>query len=277
MKKKRAAAVQPDDDDDDDDDDDGVVVPKGGGGSSGGRDDGSSSSKSPRIKKQPRKTSASTDDPLCVASSTSVAAADDPATTNVCALIETAYCNVDGYGIARDAKRQQREAGVFHDGIQFGEVRVESFLTALGWLSPQPGESFVDLGSGTGKAVLTAAAAYPLAAADGVELLRPLHDAGAAALERCRSSLRTPNVNLTCADALEYPWSTYDLVFVTLTCFTDEMVERVRATASKLRKGARLLVTSRPLDNAGLRLIRREKLPYGGKHGMMSYLAYERV
>ena len=193
------------------------------------------------------------------------------------ALVEAAYRSIDGYGIARDAKRQQREAGVFHDGIQFGEVRVESFLTALAWLNPQPGESFVDLGSGTGKAVLTAAAAHSLAAADGVELLRPLHDAGMVALERCRSSLRAASVNLSCGDALDFPWSTYDLVFVTLTCFTDEMVERVRLAAPKLRKGARLLVTSRPLEHAALRLIRREKLPYGGTHGMMSYLAYERV
>ena len=195
----------------------------------------------------------------------------------VSALIETAYRSIDGYGIARDAKRQQRESGVFHDGIQFGEVRVESFLTALAWLMPQPGETFIDLGSGTGKAVLTAAAFYPLGSAKGVELLRPLHDAGVVALERCRSSLRSASVSLACGDALEFPWSTYDLVFVTLTCFTDEMVERVRVTAARLRKGARLLVTSRPLESEALRLIRREKLPYGEKHGMMSYLAYERV
>ena len=84
-----------------------------------------------------------------------------------------AYTNIDGYGIARDAKRQQREEGVFLDGIQFGEVRPESFLTALGWCDPQPGESFIDLGSGTGKAVLTAAAAYKLKSCAGVELLRP--------------------------------------------------------------------------------------------------------
>lgn len=195
------------------------------------------------------------------------------------ASVHRAYANIDGYGIARDAKRQQREEGVFLDGIQFGEVRPESFLTALGWCDPQPGESFIDLGSGTGKAVLTAAAAYKLKSCAGVELLRPLHDAGVLALERCRGTLRTVDVHLECSDALAFPWNRgdYSLVFVSLTCFTDEMVEQIREGASKLPKGARLLVTSRPLDNSALRLIRRDKLPYGARGGMMSFLAYERI
>ena len=66
------------------------------------------------------------------------------------ASVHRAYANIDGYGIA-ETKEQQREEGVFLDGIQFGEVRPESFLTALGWCDPQPGESFIDLGAARGR------------------------------------------------------------------------------------------------------------------------------
>ena len=47
-------------------------------------------------------------------------------------------------------KWQQRERGVFIEGIQYGEVDPAAFARALAWVDPREGESFVDLGSGTG-------------------------------------------------------------------------------------------------------------------------------
>ena len=82
-------------------------------------------------------------------------------------------------------------------------------------------------------------------------------------------------MRLRCADALEFPWTSHDLVFVSLTCFTEEMVARVAARAEELTIGARIIVTSRPLESACLRLLRRERLCYG--KGMMTFIAYERV
>jgi len=70
--------------------------------------------------------------------------------SSVVAAIDAAYMCVDGYQIARDEKRRQREAGVFIEGLQYGEVKASAFATALSWCQPQPGESFIDLGSGTG-------------------------------------------------------------------------------------------------------------------------------
>ena len=101
------------------------------------------------------------------------------------AHVDAAYDAVDGYAIARVEKKRQRDAGEMLDGIQYGEVSTSAFAEALAWMNPNPGESFIDLGSGTGKAVLTAAAAYSLASATGVQILRPLHDAAVSALGRC--------------------------------------------------------------------------------------------
>ena len=196
------------------------------------------------------------------------------------AIVTSAYVAIDGYDIARTAKRQQREAGIYIDGIQYGEVNPEAFATALSWCAPRAGETFVDLGSGSGKAVLTAALLHPLASATGIEILEPLHKAAMRAHEAVLAAdaraLRTPEVRFECGDALSHPWTDCDLVFVSLTCFTDEMVERVAADAQRLRSGSRLLCTSRALETgSALRLLRREPIKYG--RGMLTFLAYERV
>lgn len=188
--------------------------------------------------------------------------------------IDAAYADIDGYGIARAEKRRQRDNGIFETGIQYGEISSSAFATALEWCSPKSGETFIDLGSGTGKAVLTAAAHTAFASATGVEILRPLHDAALIALKNC-PPLKSKDVHFVCADALDYSWTECDLIFVSLTCFADEQVARIASGVDKLAKGARLLVTSRALESSGLRLLKRESLPYG--KGRMTFLAYERI
>ena len=54
-------------------------------------------------------------------------------------------------------------------------LREDGFLAALQWCDPRPGETFIDLGSGTGKAVLAAAATIALESAIGVRIVRELH------------------------------------------------------------------------------------------------------
>lgn len=192
-------------------------------------------------------------------------------------LVARIYAAIDGYGIARESKKRQRAEGVFLDGIQYGEVREDGFLAALQWCDPRPGETFIDLGSGTGKAVLAAAATIALKSATGVEIVRELHEAALKAAGQCQSigGLPTSEVRFHCTDALAFAWQEHDLVFCSLTCFTEEQAEVVRRGAEQLHKGARLLVTSRTLDSPLLRLLKRQDVPYG--KGRMTFLAYERV
>ena len=243
------------------------------------------------------------------ARSTSAAPGEEEALRAVCA----AYDGVDGYRIAREEKGRQRSSGLFIEGLQYGEVDAAAFAYALTWVAPRdgdaatkrarpdpskerasaagkaattaapgeaattaPGRHFIDLGSGVGKAVLTAAATGGFASATGVELLRPLHEAALAARARCDpAALRGTAVHFECGDALTYAWGSLDVVFVSLTCFTDEQVARVAEGAANLSAGARLLVTSRPLHTPALRLLRREKIAYG--KGTLTFIAYERV
>ena len=90
----------------------------------------------------------------------------------------------------------QRAAGVFRDGIQYGEVSAASFARCLEWVTPVAGEVFYDLGSGTGKAVLTAAALHPLAATCGIEIQPRLHEAALAA-RRAFEAIEGASLTLT--------------------------------------------------------------------------------
>lgn len=193
--------------------------------------------------------------------------------------IATAYADVDGYGVAREAKRRQREEGLYLEGLQYGEIDPSAFARALDWVAPRDGEDFWDLGSGTGKAALTAAVLFPFGHVRGVEILEPLH----AAAERARaalpaSALRSRELSLLCGDAFAQPWTeNAGIVFCTLTCLTDETIAELESACERLPRGARLIVTTRELRGAAascMRLHRREKLPYG--KGSLLFLAYER-
>jgi len=63
---------------------------------------------------------------------------------------------------------------------------------------------FLDIGSGMGRAVLTAAAEYPFARVIGVELCRELHEVAQRNLATTRRRLRCRDVELVCADVRDY-------------------------------------------------------------------------
>ena len=191
--------------------------------------------------------------------------------------VTAAFAHVDGYSVARDTKRQQREQGVYLEGIQYGEIDPAAFARALDWVKPREGENFCDLGSGTGKAVLTAAALHNFGCATGVELLAPLHKAAKRAHAALpAAAIRAAEVRLLCGDAFAHPWTEdAGVVFCTLTCLTDEAIASLERDCERLPRGARLLVTTRELQCGCMRLLRREKLTYG--KGSLLFLAYERT
>ncbi|CAM9865234.1 unnamed protein product [Ectocarpus sp. 12 AP-2014] len=89
---------------------------------------------------------------------------------------------------------EYRRSFVDHDtrSLTYGEVDVPDFLSILDLVKPQ-NEVFVDLGSGTGKAVLTAACGFPeLLKCRGIELVQGLADAAADHLQTAKTFLATP-------------------------------------------------------------------------------------
>ena len=63
-------------------------------------------------------------------------------------------------------------------------------MSVLEAVQPKLGEKFVDIGSGTGKAVLLAAALHPLRSCVGIEIVEPLHAVAVRAKEAFFQKLR---------------------------------------------------------------------------------------
>ena len=88
----------------------------------------------------------------------------------------------------RTRRRGGREVGKAKEE-RVGEVASDGFAEILALAEPQPGEAFIDLGSGSGKAVVLAAALHPFSKAVGVEFVRALHLASSRIVAAFRDAL----------------------------------------------------------------------------------------
>ncbi len=93
-------------------------------------------------------------------------------------LVDWTFRDVDSYAIAKTGRAQlEAELDTKLSSLTYGEISVGAFVQLLRTLpEPETPPHFIDIGSGTGKAVLAAALAHTLASAVGVELVPQLHD-----------------------------------------------------------------------------------------------------
>ncbi|GAB5371398.1 hypothetical protein AAMO2058_001576500 [Amorphochlora amoebiformis] len=83
------------------------------------------------------------------------------------------YDTVDGGKVSQTERR--RISAEKEKAFTYGEVEFVSFLEILRSAKPNPGETFYDLGSGTGKAVIAAHLLEDFKQVHGIELLEGLH------------------------------------------------------------------------------------------------------
>ncbi|EGD75083.1 hypothetical protein PTSG_06739 [Salpingoeca rosetta] len=198
-------------------------------------------------------------------------------------VLEAVYERVDGYAVAREERTRLRKAGQFEktEALQYGEIDFAGFLNVLEAAEPREGDKFVDIGSGTGKAVLLAAGQYQLGSAVGVEIVKPLHELATEAKERFYSQCPdapTPSnkcsVVLGDSFALTNLWLDADILYCPCTCFTEEMMAALTAQMKHLRPGTRVISTSRPLEVPCLSLTTTLRAKY--KRGTLQFYIYTR-
>jgi len=86
-------------------------------------------------------------------------------------IIKELYANVDGVSLSKqDPARRDHESYEF----VYGEINFYTLASILDFIKPQAEMTFYDLGSGTGRAVVTAALLYPFKKVYGIELFSSL-------------------------------------------------------------------------------------------------------
>ena len=146
------------------------------------------------------------------------------------------------------------------DSMVYGEFDIAFFSKLLQCAEPNPGETFVDAGSGAGRLVLAAALLHPkkFANCHGVELSSPLHDAAISARYEFENIQDAPPIapcQYTLSDCMEGEGleaiQSADVVFsYAVTWANDEThAKLVRCLAQNLSDGARIISIDLPLKD----------------------------
>ena len=127
--------------------------------------------------------------------------------------------------------------------LTYGEVLFEPFRLLDEVVQPRPGEVFVDLGSGTGRAVFVAALCFPrLAALQGLRGLAASARRRDAVPRGALSGAAMAPVELHCADVLQRTdWATADIVWIASVCLSDATLLAIAARLVALKPGARVI------------------------------------
>lgn len=168
-------------------------------------------------------------------------------------LLKALYGDVDGYGLSSTGRERM---GVSGEDFVYGEVTPEVIWDLLRTVNAQPGETFYDLGSGTGKGVLFASLLSDLGRSCGIELLPELHGAADLAHERYREQIlphlpekHWQQVEFRCGDMLQEDFSDADIIFAHCTCWSPRLMDGITEKFGHLRPGARVITVSKDLQS----------------------------
>lgn len=142
--------------------------------------------------------------------------------------------------------------------LTYGDVEFEALRIGLAAATPPVGGVFVDLGSGSGRAVIAAALLFDLSRCVGIEILEGLHKQSIEAAQRYQKSMEAARqataiaaVEMRCADIFETEAVQADVVFCCCVSWEPPIMFRLAAKlASELKEGAKVLTVGKPLPAA---------------------------
>lgn len=169
---------------------------------------------------------------------------------NVPACVYSDYCRAF-QGVphfSHPSPDEARHYAVPQRSLVAGEVEFAAFAALVSSLSVVPGERFLDLGSGLGRALVAWALLLPECTAAGIEIRPSLHDAAVSIVAGLRESVRQ-RIHLHCGDCFECDWGEASVILVNSTGFDDELMARVAAKLSGITPGTRIVTLSQPLPS----------------------------
>ncbi|CEL98332.1 unnamed protein product [Vitrella brassicaformis CCMP3155] len=158
--------------------------------------------------------------------------------------------------------------------ITYSEVDLNFLAVLLRAAEPKQGETFVDLGSGLGRAVLGAAALYPsFRKCTGIEYLQGRTDLAKTYVSRFRSSpaieLMTDDFALPTSAKTDQAIQQADVLFAYSPRFSGK---ELLSTVEKAKSGARILTVDRKLASDGFELIKTLEDPSGDLNRYRGYV-----
>ena len=142
----------------------------------------------------------------------------------------------------------------------YGEIDFLSFYTILERTFPSTKDVFYDLGSGSGKAVLSAILFFNVNKSIGIELLPPLYEQSNTQLEKAIKQFQKHDDEKEYLPQMEhvqffndsfshYDFGDADIIYVAATCLSDPTWNELISKMAGLKPGSRIIVTTRMIHH----------------------------
>ncbi len=195
-------------------------------------------------------------------------------------IFDGLYAEVDGYSLSALARGKLNYSD---KTLTYGEVIPESFYKILSETQPKKGEIFYDLGSGTGKAVFLAALFFDFSRSVGIEILEDLHQAARRILLRYNQEIKKslPSekqkqvIDFIKTNFFDFDFSDGDVIFAHCTCLYDQMMEALSQKLEGLKKGTRVITTTKTLSSC--QFIQRKVEAFQMGWGKSTVYFYEKI
>jgi SAM-dependent methyltransferase len=171
-----------------------------------------------------------------------------PSMPDIQATLDALYAGVNGYGLSRENRTGTHAV---NQSLTYGEMMLQPFARVIDRVKPQAGESFYDLGSGTGKVLVMADALHAFGAITGIEYLPVLNQTAGTILNRYETKFR-PQLSGSKAplisrqgDMLTEDLSRADVIFVHSTCMGEDLVTSLGHCVRTCKPATRFVLISR--------------------------------
>lgn len=154
------------------------------------------------------------------------------------------------------------------DNFIYGEIECDTFLAIFKEIPINEHTIFYDLGSGSGKSLLTIALNFNLAKVVGVELLPGLCKLANTKIIEAKNIIKSLDINqyivlkkrlatisIINADLLNINLLNCDIVFINATCFDYYFWEKIIRNLFNLKKNSYVVLASKKLSHAYFQLI----------------------
>lgn len=217
-------------------------------------------------------------DPVCLVSTPAFSVLDVAIATTVASdtasshndALREAFYSISSlrYDDAVQTSYEEREFTACKENwaLTYGETTFEAVCTLFDrlnrdWCWPagvRTGDSvFVDLGSGAGRVVYSAAMLRPFRKCVGIEMLASLHDIAVATapeysvVQRMWSGAAFANeVQFFLGSMFDlelFEWTEADVVFTCSACFSDDMLRQLAACGSRMKRGSLFITLTQAL------------------------------
>lgn len=165
--------------------------------------------------------------------------------------LSTVYASIDG---GKLAVADRKALGLETFEYTYGEIPFVTLAAIFETLELKSGGVFYDLGSGTGKAVISAALLHDFEKSSGIEQLPSLHQCALACLQRTQMCDDLPQhfasckVELMHSDFLLTDFFDATVIFLNATGLFGDVWDRLVARLKQLKPGAIVIITTKQLD-----------------------------